>query len=155
VTEQSWVQVKSEKGFSGSGALQVPDEGKSIDKQYSPDGSPRMDFNVMFTKPGTYFLHVRGHGPNYNGDSSHGGLDMQSLPELKGIGSFPYLPGQYKWMEGKKFEVPHAGLHIINIWMREDGAMIDKIVITTSGDMPKDKGPAESLRGGGGIVETP
>jgi hypothetical protein len=32
--------------------------------------------------------------------------------------------------------------------------MIDKIVITTSGDMLKDKGPEESPRGGGGIVET-
>jgi hypothetical protein len=33
--------------------------------------------------------------------------------------------------------------------------MIDKIVITTSGQLPKDNGPAESPRGGGGIVETP
>ena len=39
--------------------------------------------------------------------------------------------------------------------MREDGAMVDKIVITTSGQLPQDKGPEESPRDGGDIVETP
>jgi aspartyl-tRNA(Asn)/glutamyl-tRNA(Gln) amidotransferase subunit A len=73
---------------------------------------------------------------------------------LIAIGSFPTRSGEYQWMGGKKFEVPHAGLHKINIWMREDGAMIDKIVITTSGQLPKDEGPAESPRGGGNVVRT-
>ncbi len=114
----------------------------------------RDDNNVMFNKPGTYFMHVRGHGINPNGDSCHGGLDMQQSPGLIAIGSFPSRSGEYKWMGGKKFEVPHAGLHKINLWMREDGAMIDKIVITTSGQLPKDKGPTESPRGGGDIVKT-
>jgi hypothetical protein len=58
-------------------------------------------------------------------------------------------------MGGKKFKVPHAGLHKLNLWMREDGAMIDKIIITTTGQRPKDKGPKESPRGGGTIAETP
>jgi len=79
---------------------------------------------------------------------------MQPSPELKTIASFPNLSGQYQWIGAKRFKVPHAGLHKINIWMREDGAMIDKIVISTSGQRPKDKGPAESPRGGGNIVRT-
>jgi hypothetical protein len=147
--KNSWAPVNGEKGFSGSGVMQVPDRGRQISLQYSPDASPRMDFNVMFKKPGTYFLHVRGHGVNANGDSCHGGLDMQPLPELSTIATFPNRSGQYEWMSGKGFKVPHAGVHKINIWMREDGAMVDKIVISTSGQRPKDKGPAESLRGGG------
>ena len=152
---QSWAAVDTEAGFSGAGAMHVPDRGKHIGLQYSPDVSPRMDFNVMFNKPGTYFMHVRGHGINPSADSCHGGLDMQSLPELTAIGSFPTRSGEYQWMGGKKFEVPHAGLHKINLWMREDGAMVDKIVITSSGQRPKDNGPPESPRGGGGIVKRP
>ena len=80
---------------------------------------------------------------------------MQHSPGLVAIGSFPTRSGEYQWMGGKRFEVPHAGLHKINLWMREDGAMIDKIIITTSGQLPEDKGPAESPRGGENIVETP
>jgi hypothetical protein len=79
---------------------------------------------------------------------------MQHSPGLVAIGSFPTRSGEYQWMGSKKFEVPHAGLHKINLWMREDGAMIDKIVITTSGQLPEDNGPAESPRGGGNIVNT-
>ena len=152
---QSWAAVDTEAGFSGAGAMHVPDRGKQVSLQYSPDVSPRMDFNVMFNKPGTYFMHVRGHGINPSADSCHGGLDMQPLPELTAIGSFPTRSGEYQWMGGKKFEVPHAGLHKINLWMREDGAMVDKIVITSSGQRPKDNGPPESPRGGGGIVKRP
>ena len=154
VTKQTWAPVKSEKGFSGSGAMQVADRGRQISLQYAPHASPRMDFNVMFNKPGTYFLHVRGHGVNPGGDSCHGGIDMQQTPELATIASFPNRSGQYGWIGGKRFEVSHAGLHKINIWMREDGAMIDKIVISKSGQLPKDKGPAESPRGGGNAVKT-
>ena len=59
-------------------------------------------------------------------------------------------------MDGRQeVEVPHAGLHKINLWMRGDGAMIDKIVVTISGQTPKDTGPEEGRRGGGGVVETP
>jgi hypothetical protein len=152
--KQDWIADTRVPGFSGKGVMHVPDRGKQINLQYSPDVSPRMDFNVMFNKPGTYFMHVRGHGINPNGDSCHGGLDMQQSPGLIAIGSFPTRSGEYKWMGGKKFEVPHAGLHKINLWMREDGAMIDKIVITTSGQLPRGKGPEESPRGGGDIVKT-
>ena len=40
-----------------------------------------------------------------------------------------------------------AGEHEINIWMREDGSRVDKIVLTTdSGFTPTDEGPSESAR---------
>ncbi|MDJ0863901.1 MAG: hypothetical protein QNK18_08435 [Gammaproteobacteria bacterium] len=44
--------------------------------------------------------------------------------------------------------VSSTGPHIVNIWMREDGSTIDKIVPTTSsGYTPSGAGPAESPRG--------
>ncbi|MFC1601477.1 DUF6055 domain-containing protein [Candidatus Sumerlaeota bacterium] len=153
--EQSWTSVASEPGFSGKGAMHVRDRGRQVNTQYGPAVAPRMDFNVKFNKPGTYYLHVRGHGINPNGDSCHGGLDMQEPAGLIAIGSFPSRAGEYAWMGGKEFKVPHAGVHKINIWMREDGAMIDKIVITTTRRIPRDAGPPESSRGGGDAVVAP
>jgi hypothetical protein len=41
--------------------------------------------------------------------------------------------------------VPTAGRHVFNVWMREDGTIIDKIVLTSnSGYTPTGTGPAES-----------
>ena len=50
------------------------------------------------------------------------------------------------------FNVLTPGIHTVNVWMREDGCIIDKIVITTDEDYdPSDigpTGPSESPRAG-------
>jgi len=41
--------------------------------------------------------------------------------------------------------VPTSGLHALNLWMREDGLYIDKIVVTTDPDyVPTGTGPAHN-----------
>ena len=41
--------------------------------------------------------------------------------------------------------VTSAGLHTINVWMREDGLVLDKLVLTTNASFtPTATGPAES-----------
>ena len=41
--------------------------------------------------------------------------------------------------------VPSAGVHTINVWMREDGFAMDKIVLSTAANyIPTNLGPAES-----------
>jgi hypothetical protein len=43
--------------------------------------------------------------------------------------------------------VATAGLHTVNVWMREDGFVLDKIVLSTSSNYaPSGNGPAESPR---------
>ena len=43
--------------------------------------------------------------------------------------------------------VPSAGVYTVNVWMREDGMIADKLVLTTSaGYTPGGTGPAESPR---------
>ena len=39
-------------------------------------------------------------------------------------------------------------VHKVHIWMREDGTIVDKIVITDTQSVPSGSGPAESTRGG-------
>jgi hypothetical protein len=46
------------------------------------------------------------------------------------------------------FDVASTGIHTVNAWMREDGFVFDKIVLTTNaGYTPTGDGPAESPRG--------
>ncbi|MCP4408570.1 MAG: hypothetical protein GY807_12555, partial [Gammaproteobacteria bacterium] len=45
-------------------------------------------------------------------------------------------------------QIPSVGVHTINVWMREDGTVFDKLVLTTNaGFTPSGNGPAESPRG--------
>jgi len=42
-----------------------------------------------------------------------------------------------------------AGVHTINVWMREDGTIIDRLLLTPLSTVPSGDGPAESDRGSG------
>ena len=49
--------------------------------------------------------------------------------------------------------VSTPGIHTVNIWMREDGFVLDKLVLTDSWSYtPTGEGPAESIRGGDPIA---
>ena len=52
--------------------------------------------------------------------------------------------------------VTTPGKHVFNIWMREDGTVIDRIILTTnSGYTPSGEGPAESPHGDSGSNTPP
>jgi len=65
---------------------------------------------------------------------------------LKAIGNNQLNGRKYKWSNGNEFTVPQAGVYKLNLWMREDGAVIDKIVIMKKRKELKDKGPDESKK---------
>jgi len=47
--------------------------------------------------------------------------------------------------------IPSTGIHTLNLWMREDGARIDRILLTTDINFsPSGTGPSESPPAGGG-----
>ena len=49
--------------------------------------------------------------------------------------------------------VATTGVHTVNLWMREDGFVADKLVVTTNANFtPTGNGPAESSRGGGSNI---
>ncbi|NJM14463.1 MAG: carbohydrate-binding protein [Bacteroidales bacterium] len=57
---------------------------------------------------------------------------------------------------GLPVDITSPGAHVLNIWMREDGSNIDKIVVTTNASyVPSGNGPSESPRGGGVIIVVP
>ncbi|PIR70266.1 MAG: hypothetical protein COU46_02535, partial [Candidatus Niyogibacteria bacterium CG10_big_fil_rev_8_21_14_0_10_42_19] len=145
----SWV-ADSTAGYSGTGAMKaMPDSGINQNTGYAVN-SPELEYRINFVKTGTHYVWVRGWALDGSSDSVHAGLDGAEISTADRIlvGSF----GSWVWtkatMDGinASINVSPIGLHTLNIWMREDGFIIDKIVLTTdSAYVPSGNGPAETL----------
>jgi len=156
----TWELVTTAEGFTGTfsgiGAMQtlphVPLGGNSYSSNYA-DRSPRLDFVVNFEKTGPHYVWVLAYGPDGNSDSCHVGLDGEEIATSETMSGWN---GGHQWsgtqMSGPAsfFEIADAGVHTVNIWMREDGLAIDKLVLTTNPDFSlsdAEPGPTESGRG--------
>ncbi|MGH8502488.1 MAG: chitobiase/beta-hexosaminidase C-terminal domain-containing protein [Gammaproteobacteria bacterium] len=146
-------EVKPNNGFSGEGTLRaLPEDKLSIETNYTAD-SPRLDYQVEFANAGTHYIWVRGRGPGGGSNSVHAGLNGQELASAAGI-SVP-ASSSYGWNSGS-FIVSTSGVHTVNVWMRESGTIIDKLVITPDADFtPTGTGPPQSPQGGLPTVATP
>ncbi|MEP6663982.1 MAG: hypothetical protein ABJC04_09990, partial [Verrucomicrobiota bacterium] len=152
---ETWVLVTTPGGFSGSGAMQALPNDPNLNLGTMPDdftvaNAPRLDFNVKFFKPGTNYIWVRGLADSAPGisqdDSLHVGLDGQLLILSKTISGFPLGAG-YVWSRGNiaRFENVTAGPHVVNVWMRENGMIFDKLLVTSDPNYtPVSVGPDES-----------
>lgn len=150
----NWILVTTPAGFIGSGAMQAsPDANAGYDTNYAAQ-SPQLDFNVNFVVTGTHYVWVRGYGVNGSGDSVHVGLDGV---EINTSDRIYFNIGNYSWsnatMDGPAatFTVSQVGVHTVNVWMREDGFIFDRILLTTNPSYPlffgdTSAGPPESPR---------
>jgi hypothetical protein len=127
----------------------APDAGSRIATNYVSN-SPYLRFNVNFLKTGTHYLWLRGYCTGSD-NSAHAGLDGKSSVTSENI----TLPVNKDWVwsgssaEGQRttVNVSKAGLHTIEIWMREDGLILDRVLLTTSMSYkPSGSGPAQSPR---------
>ena len=144
----SW-QNTSGSNYSGSAAMTaLPEDRITLDSGYAAT-SPVLSYQVSFVTAGTYYLWVRGLGPSTSSDSLHVGLDGAEMSTGTNFNGF--LPtGSLVW-SGKSnglvctLQVATAGVHTINVWMRESGMVFDKLVLTSDrAYVPSGTGPAES-----------
>jgi hypothetical protein len=135
-----------QNGYSGHAAIRaLPDNGTYYDDTNS---AARLDYNVNFNNAGTYYVWVRGFTTDTGDDSIHVGVD--------GINN--NLNGNIKintdntWIWSNTtlgnttstVSILSPGIHTINIWMREDGFRLDKIVFTRNASyLPSGTGPKE------------
>jgi hypothetical protein len=103
---------------------------------------------VKFNRAGTHYMHIRGYGSDYNNDACHGGINFQGPPALASMAFTPPLAYVWDTHGGSEIVIPYPGIHKIHVYMREDGTIIDKIVITDTPGVPSEDGPPESERGG-------
>ncbi len=147
---KTWSEWAGVAGFTGTGAMAaLANTGATRDTDYLTN-SPRLDYQVNFDRAGTHYLWVRGRGATTADDSVHIGLDgaAQTLADR-----VTGLTANYSWtrrtVDGPyaTIFVPTPGLHSVNLWMREDGAVVDRILLTPSPTfVPTSYGPPTSVR---------
>ncbi len=142
-------------GFSSGGAMQsMPATlvgGSSWDTGYG-ENAPRLDYQVNFAKTGTHYVWILAYAMDGNSDSCHAGLDGEETPlsnRMSGWNNnYSWDNDRYERPERAQIDIATPGLHVLNIWPREDGLTVDKIVLTTNPDYrPTGTGPEESHRG--------
>ena len=161
-----WVPLSARTGFSGEGYMAVlPDSGVNLGNTGFVDTGARLDYRIVFENAGTHYIWLRGGDPvgNGSGDSVHAGINGQSpatATRIDGAPTFNVATG-WNWVGNIQgdtratIEVPSAGTHTVSLWMREDGFLVDKLILTTDVDFtPTGTGPAESEQAGGGDEPT-
>jgi hypothetical protein len=150
---RQWTLRTSPAGFAGTGAMVAePNSGANIDSDFARR-SPELRFLAHFTTPGTYYVWIRGYGASGSDNSLHVGLDGREVRSADRLEVKTY--GAWVWSKSTldgvaTLAVTSAGLHTINVWMREDGFRLDRLLLTTSAtEVPSGTGPDESLRSDG------
>ena len=147
----SWTLFPSGTASGGNGMEATPNNGTNNNTGFTST-SPRLDFLVNFTETGTHYIWLRGQGVTGSDDSVHVGLGGSAQSTSDRITGF--TRDAWGWtdetMDGPRatINVSTTGEQIVNLWMREDGVRVDKIVLTTNASLqPGGSGPAESPRG--------
>ncbi|MCI5060575.1 MAG: type I secretion C-terminal target domain-containing protein [Alphaproteobacteria bacterium] len=115
------------------------------------NSSPELNYVVNFASTGTYYVWVRGDAPNGGDDSVHIGFDGVRQTDDGGVTGFT---GGYNWGGASTYggtrvtlNVTTTGDHTLNLWAREDGVTVDKLLITDNiAYTPAGMGPAESTQ---------
>jgi hypothetical protein len=140
-SEHSWSTL-GVSGISGGVCMEVgPDDGASWTSEVS-DSAPRLDYLVQFDAAGAYYVFVRGDaGASSAGlsDSCFVGVDGAVMPAL----DFANEGNTWGWL-GQSIQIDSAGVHTVNLFAREDGFRVDKLVISLSDVAPSGNGPQSS-----------
>lgn len=149
--KNSWEFEAAIPGYSGPGLMVVsPDNGNAKSSSGYKDG-PGITYQINFSAAGTYYVWVRGYGIDTSGDSVHVGLDGAEITSGKQV---ELGTGSYQWKNllagtsnRAQITIASPGVHTFHLWMREDGARVDKIILTRNAAyVPTGAGPAESAR---------
>jgi len=141
-------------GSVGDGYMDTANLGNVVNAPGIETTAPRLSYAVNFNTTGTYYFWSRALGPDYGSDSFHFGLNGTSIStayedcmQAGGTTSFVWY-NQTPTHNRVTLAVSTPGRYTFDIWMREDGAALDRVLLTTdSGYTPSGSGPSESLRG--------
>jgi hypothetical protein len=142
-----WEKRADVAGFAGEGFMAVPDRGV-VNEPFSA-AAARLDYAVQFTRPGRYFLWVRGNGNNDGGASIHAGFGLKAADWGLNLRTGN---GRYAWTRSPAFQIDKPGTYLFSIWMREDGAMMDRLIFTSSESFepsPDQRAPDNVMTGEG------
>ena len=144
---QDWESVSPGHSSAGEALQALPNTGVNRVQDYVTT-APHLGYRAVFQNAGRYFVWVRARGTNGSNDSLHIGLNGQALSSGERVEEiFDY----WNWTStinagGRVYvDVPSPGEHTVDVWMREDGTVIDKLLLTTDTDfVPEGQGLVES-----------
>lgn len=112
----------------------LPDSGTTIDTNVNTT-SPELQYQVNFATGGDYYVWVYGAGPNTSGDTLHVGLNgtLQGTNGRVVLNATDTLSWSNTNTGGSRVILTGvtAGVNLINVFMREDGAWFYKLLLTT------------------------
>ncbi len=139
----SWDKLTG-SGSSGTGYMQaLPDNGLKIDTNIETE-SPHLAYHLDFPKAGTYYLWLKGWCDGRGSDSVHYGLNGSAISSDSSDCALLSFDGSFTWRSARTDDskpavtVDSPGLHTIDIWMRKDGARLDRLLLTTNPDYVPD-----------------
>jgi len=128
----------------------LPDGGPGAGSNFVSE-SPQLSYKVNFGTPGTYYLWLKGMAKDSSSDSLHYGLDGSAVGSSYDDSAQLSYNTVFTWLSKRgdglrpTIVVPSVGLHVVDIWMREDGAKLDRVLLTTdTAYNPETSEPEES-----------
>lgn len=135
-----WTPQTSVTGFRGSSAMVcLPNDGTGA----NPGAGSRLEFRILFRATGTHYLWLRGRArddtaltpsqPVGNNDSVFVRFNTGTVIQMD-----DFVATQWQWDRTNvaggnvSFSVPSVGVHTITVYMREDGFLFDRFLITTN-----------------------
>ncbi len=144
-SDNSWdsVTINTTNNPSGGFAMQSSPD---IGKRPGNGSGPCMEYYIDLQSTDTLWVWIRGTAEKSASNDVRYTLDDQNSYKNHTIQANTGM--EYRWKkQNNRFLIPgSAGLHIFKMWMREDGTVVDKIVISTNKNYgnPSGDGPAES-----------
>jgi alpha-D-xyloside xylohydrolase len=127
-----WTLNSSVAEFSGTGYMEaLPNNGANMTS--AGDTTPELQFTVNFANTGTHYIWIRGYAAANTDDSIHVGIDGGSAAAMT-LSQYSTWQWSNTLTAGgtATLSVGSTGNHIINVWMREDGMRIDRVLLTTN-----------------------
>ena len=171
---RSWTPGSERAGSSGGGYMRsemsvaAGTETPEVPPNAFRERAAELQYAVWFDTPGTYVVHVRGLASDTLPNGVNVGLDNEESRLTDHVG--PFATTDWQWTHetqewDQQFDllarnlavlnVAEPGLHIVNVWMRRPGFLLDKLVLTrevrSQVSFPivlpgNGVGPAESVR---------
>lgn len=130
-SSHQWEFFNLVAGYSGTGYLEGTPDNNFVFTNW-PVTSPELQYEVIFPTSATYRVWIRAYGLDGSSDSVHWGLDGTS--NAVGLSWSTYNTWIWATNAGgapATITVTNAGLHTFNLWMREDGARIDRVALAS------------------------
>ncbi|WP_318186607.1 putative Ig domain-containing protein [Pelagicoccus enzymogenes] len=165
----TWADYSNGSFSGGEGVYMASGDSENLlSASEAQSSSSELTYEVNFEAAGTYYVWVRADGTQDGGssgndDSLHIGLDGVVATDDGGLS---VGDGGLEWgsnsVNGGRvaITVTEPGQHTLNIWQREDGIAIDKIVISNDANydpssLNSGTGPEESAQQAGIVDQGP